>query len=76
MKTDTQTGFQPFARVDFYPANKNFRNDYMLDEEDPAASAPGIQLDFGVVHADRLLWPHCLFPPARAHTHRSTAGAY
>ena len=46
----TQTGFQPFAPGGFLSNGEIFRN-YMLDEEDPAASAPGIQLDYSVVRA-------------------------
>lgn len=45
-----QTGFQPFAPGGFLSNGEIFRN-YLLDEEDPAASAPGIQLDYSVVRA-------------------------
>ncbi len=45
-----QTGFQPFAPGAFLANGEIFRN-YLLDEEDPAASAPGIQLDYSVVRA-------------------------
>ena len=46
----TQTGFQPFAPGGFLSNGEIFRN-YLLDEADPAASAPGTQLDYSVVRA-------------------------
>ena len=46
----TQSGFQPFAPGRFLANGEVFRN-YLLDEEDPAASATGIQLDYSVVRA-------------------------
>jgi len=45
-----QGGFQPFAPGRFLANGEIFRN-YLLDEEDPAASATGIQLDYSVVRA-------------------------
>ena len=43
-------GFQPFALGPFLRNGEVFRND-LLDREDPAASIPGIQLDYSVVRA-------------------------
>ena len=44
-------GFQPFAPGDFLGNGEIYRN-YLLSEDDPAAGAPGIQLDFSVVRAE------------------------
>ena len=44
-------GFQPFAPGLFLGNGEIYRN-YMLAEDDPAASAPGIQLDYSVVRAE------------------------
>ena len=44
-------GFQPFAPGDFLSNGEIYRN-YLLSEDDPAAGAPGIQLDFSVVRAE------------------------
>ncbi|MGY8825211.1 MAG: Ig-like domain-containing protein [Candidatus Latescibacterota bacterium] len=45
-----QGGFQPFAPGGFLANGEIFRN-YLLDEDDPAASATGIQLDYSIVRA-------------------------
>ena len=44
-------GFQPFAPGAFLANGEIYRN-YMLAEDDPAASAPGIQLDYSIVRAE------------------------
>ena len=44
-------GFQPFAPGAFLGNGEIYRNS-MLAEDDPAANAPGIQLDYSVVRAE------------------------
>jgi hypothetical protein len=46
-----QAGFQPFAPGLFLGSGEVYRND-LLEEDDPAASAPGRQLDYSVVRAN------------------------
>ncbi len=77
----TQTGFQPFAPGAFLANGEIFRN-YLLDEEDPAASAPGIQLDYSVVRAaDQGSGPiasfrlRALAPAAEMQVHIDESGA-
>jgi len=45
-----RAGFQPFAPGEFLGNGEIYRN-YLLAEDDPAAGAPGTQLDYSVVRA-------------------------
>ena len=76
----TQTGFQPFAPGGFLSNGEIFRN-YLLDEADPAASAPGTQLDYSVVRAaDQGAGPiasfrlRALMPTAQLHVRIDESG--
>ena len=76
----TQTGFQPFAPRGFLSNGEIFRN-YLLDEADPAASAPGTQLDYSVVRAaDQGAGPiasfrlRALMPAAQLHVRIDESG--